>query len=361
VPRITHAEAYLVDVEVERVRTDAVQSFVKQETVFVDVTVDDGGRGTGYSYTIGTGGRAVVALLRDSLLPIVIGADPRRTEAVWRDLFAANRSTTVGAITSLALAAVDTALWDWRCRAAGMPLWMLAGGAKDRIPLYDTEGGWLHLDTEDLVAGAKASQAAGWPGVKLKVGRSPVADAERIAAVRAAVGPEMDVMVDANQSLTAADAIRRARLLEPSDPYWFEEPMPADDVAGHAAMAAATSVPVAVGESLYSITQFAEYLHRRAAGIVQVDVARVGGITPWLKVAHTAEAHNVVVCPHFLMELHVSLCCAVPNSRYLEHIPQLRAITRTEIAVSGGAALAPSAPGLGIDWDLDAIDDRRVQ
>jgi L-alanine-DL-glutamate epimerase-like enolase superfamily enzyme len=361
VPRITHAHCYLVDVEVERVRTDAVQSFIKQETVFVEITTDDGAAGTGYSYTIGTGGRAIVALLRDSMLPRLIGADPRRVEAVWRDLFAANRSTTVGAITSLALAAVDTALWDWRCRVANQPLWIYAGGAKDRIPLYDTEGGWLHLDVEELVAGAKTSQAAGWPGVKIKVGRSPVADAERLAAVRAAVGPDMDIMVDANQSLTAADAIRRARLLEPSDPYWFEEPLPADDIAGHAALAAATSTPVAVGESMYSVTQFAEYLVRRAAGIVQVDVARIGGITPWLKVAHLAEAHNVVVCPHFLMELHVSLACAVPNSRYLEFIPQLRAITHGQMAVQDGHALAPSRPGLGIDWNRDAIDDRRVQ
>jgi L-alanine-DL-glutamate epimerase-like enolase superfamily enzyme len=360
-PRITTAEAYLVDVAVERERTDAVQSFLKQETIFVEITTDDDGRGTGYSYTIGTGGAAVVALLRGSMLPRLIGADPRRAEAVWRDLFAANRATTVGAITSLALAAVDTALWDWQCHAAGLPLWMYAGGAKDRIPLYDTEGGWLHLDTEQLVTGAKASQAAGWNGVKIKVGRSPAADAERLAAVRAEVGPEMDIMVDANQSLTAAEAIRRARLLEPSDPYWFEEPVPADDIAGHAAIAAAVTTPVAVGESLYSVSQFAEYLQRRAAGIVQVDAARIGGITPWLKVAHLAEAHNVAVCPHFLMELHVSLCCAVPNSRYLEYIPQLRAITRQEIEVTDGAAVAPSAPGLGIEWDPDAIDDRRVQ
>jgi L-alanine-DL-glutamate epimerase-like enolase superfamily enzyme len=359
--KITSAVAYLVDVEVERVRTDAVQSFIKQETIFVEISGSDGGSGLGYSYTIGTGGRAVLALLRDSLLPRLIGQDPRRVEAVWRDLFAANRSTTVGAVTSLALAAVDTALWDLRCKAAGLPLWVYAGGAKDRVPLYDTEGGWLHLETEELVAGAKASQAAGWGGVKIKVGRSPVADAERLAAVRAAVGPEMDLMVDANQSLTAPEAIRRARLLEPSDLYWFEEPMPADDVAGHAAMAAAVTTPIAVGESMYSVGQFADYLTRRAAGIVQVDVARIGGITPWLKVAHLAEAHNVLVCPHFLMELHVSLCCAVPNSQYLEYIPQLRAITKREIDIDGGAALAPASPGLGIEWDRDAIDDRRVQ
>jgi L-alanine-DL-glutamate epimerase-like enolase superfamily enzyme len=359
-PAITHAEAYLVDLEVETVRTDAVQSFLKQETIFVEIGSDDGGSGTGYSYTIGTGGTAVLALLRDYLLPRLSGQDPRRVEAIWRDLFAATRATTVGAITSLALAAVDTALWDWRCRAAGQPLWVLAGGAKDRIPLYDTEGGWLHLSTHELVVGAKASQAAGWPGVKMKVGRSPAQDVERVAAVRAAVGPDFDLMLDANQSLTAAEAIRRARLLEPYDPSWFEEPLPADDVAGHEAVAAATSIPIAVGESMYSAGQFHEYLRRRAAGVVQVDVARIGGITPWLKVAHLAETANVVVCPHFLMELHVSLCCAVPNSRYLEHIPQLRAITRGEIEVAAGQALAPGAPGLGIEWDRDAIDNRRV-
>ncbi|MEO3819152.1 mandelate racemase/muconate lactonizing enzyme family protein [Plantactinospora sp. B24E8] len=360
-PTITHAEAYLVDLAVETVRTDAVQSFLKQETVFVEIGTDDGGGGTGYSYTIGTGGTAVLAMLRDYLLPRLVGADPQRVEAVWQDLFAATRATTVGAITSLALAAVDTALWDWRCRAAGQPLWRLAGGARDRIPLYDTEGGWLHLGTDELVAGATRSQAAGWRGVKLKIGRSPVQDADRLAAVRAAVGPDFDLMLDANQSLTGAEAARRARLLEPSDPYWFEEPLPADDVAGHQALAAATTIPVAVGESLYSVTQFREYLHRQAAGIVQVDVARIGGITPWLKVAHLAEAYHVPVCPHFLMELHVSLCCAVPNSRYLEHIPQLRAITRQEIRIVDGEAVAPETPGLGIDWDRDAIDDRRVR
>ncbi|GIE30399.1 mandelate racemase [Actinoplanes italicus] len=359
-PVVTHAEAYLIDLEVETVRTDALQTFVKQETVFVEIRTDDGGTGTGYSYTIGTGGTAVLALLRDNLLPRLPGCDPRRIEAVWRDLFLSTKATTVGAITSLALAAIDTALWDWRCRAAGLPLWVLAGGAKDRIPLYDTEGGWLHLSTDELVAGALESRKAGWPGIKIKVGRSPAADAERLGAVRAAVGAGFDVMLDANQSLTAADAIRRARLLEPYDPFWFEEPLPAEDVAGHQALTAATAIPIAVGESMYSPGQFAEYLRRGAAGVVQVDVARIGGITPWLKVAHLAETANVIVCPHFLMELHVSLCCAVPNSRYLEHIPQLRAITGGEIEIADGTALAPSAPGLGIAWNRDAIDDRRT-
>jgi L-alanine-DL-glutamate epimerase-like enolase superfamily enzyme len=361
VPTIVSAQTYLVDLPVEAVRTDAVQSFLKQETVFVEITTDEGLLGRGYSYTIGTGGTAVLALLRDYLVPRLIGADARHIEAIWRDLYRSTRATAVGAITSLALAAVDIALWDWRCRRAEQPLWVVAGGACDRVPLYDTEVGWLHLSTDELIAGAKAALAAGRSGVKIKIGKpDPAEDLERLAAVRSALGPGIHLMVDANQAFTASDAIRRARLLEPLDLYWLEEPLPADDIAGHVRLARATSIPIAVGESMYSIGQFAEYLKRDAAGIVQVDVARVGGITPWLKVAHLAEAHNVPVCPHFLMELHVSLCAAVPNSRYVEYIPQLTAVTRTGLSIEEGHALAPTAPGLGIDWDLDAIDDLRA-
>ncbi|MEV1171560.1 mandelate racemase/muconate lactonizing enzyme family protein [Nonomuraea sp. NPDC049784] len=360
-PIIVSADAFLVDIPVETVRTDAVQAFLKQETIFVEVRTDDGLAGTGYSYTIGTGGRAVLSMLRDHLLPLLEGRDARDVEALWHDLFAATRATTVGAITSLALAAVDTALWDLRCLRADEPLWRLAGGFRQAVPVYDTEGGWLHLSTDDLVHGALAAQEAGLRGVKLKIGKPRVEeDAERIAAVRAAVGPGLDIMVDANQSMTYAEARRRAHALEPYQVYFFEEPLPADDVQGHRELARSTTIPVAVGESMYSVGQFRDYLVRGAASVVQADVARVGGITPWLKVAHLAEAFNVSLCPHFLMELHVSLVAAVPAGAYVEHIPQLRAITRAELAIEDGHAIAPDVPGLGIAWDRDAMDDLRV-
>jgi len=360
-PRIVEARACLADIAVETERTDAVQSFVKQETVLVDLVTDDGNAGTGYAYTIGTGGSSVLAMLRDHLLPRLVGADATRVEHRWHESFASTRATTVGAITSLALAAVDTALWDLRCLRAGEPLWRLAGGFRPDVPLYDTEGGWLHLSTDELVRGALAARDAGWPGVKLKVGKAHIEqDAERLRAVRDAVGPSLEIMVDANQSMTAAEARRRAAAFEPLSLAWFEEPLPADDVSGHVFLARSTSIPIAVGESLYSVGQFRDYLHRGAASVVQVDVARVGGITPWLKVAHLAEAFNVPVCPHFLMELHVSLVAAIPNGRYVEHIPQLRAVTRGQLRIEGGRALAPDEPGLGIAWDRDAIEDRRV-
>jgi L-alanine-DL-glutamate epimerase-like enolase superfamily enzyme len=359
--KIVTATAWLCDLPVETTRTDAIQAFLKQETIFVQLELADGTVGTGYSYTIGTGGTAVLALLRQCMLAAIVGQDADRPEAVWHAAFSSTRATTIGAITSLALAAIDTAIWDARARRAGVPLWKLAGGASPSVPIYDTEGGWLHLTPDELVTQARATVARGLPGAKVKVGRpNAQEDVDRLTAVREAVGASFHLMVDANQSLTSAEAVRRARLFADLDLFWLEEPLPAEDVTGHRLLASSTSIPIAVGESIYSVGHFKEYLAQGAASVIQVDVARVGGITPWLKVAHLAEAYNVKVAPHFLMELHVSLACAIPNALYVEHIPQLRAVTRTEVEIRDGRALAPQAPGLGIDWDLDAIDDLRV-
>lgn len=358
---IRRVDTYLVDLVPERPRTDAIQSFVKQETIFVEVENEDGVIGVGYAYTIGTGGRAVLDLLRNDLVPLLAGQDANQIEAIWQKLFWATHGTVVGPITSLALAAVDTALWDLRGKSLGQPLWRLAGGARRSVPLYDTEGGWLHLPVEELVDGALASHQKGWRGVKLKVGQArPEEDLERLEAVREAVGAGMDIMVDANQSMTCAEARRRARLFEPLDLFWFEEPLPGEDIGGHARLAASTSIPIAIGESIYSPSHFREYLVAGAAGIIQPDVARIGGISPWLKVAHLAETFNVKVAPHFLMELHVSLAAAVPNALYVEYIPQLRSITHGEMQTVDGMAIAPETPGIGIDWDHEKIKHLRL-
>jgi L-alanine-DL-glutamate epimerase-like enolase superfamily enzyme len=322
----------------------------------VRIHTSDGVVGTGYAYTIGTGGSSVVALLRDHLAPRLLGRDPLDIEAIWKSLFFSTHATAVGAITSLALATIDTALWDVKCLAAGRPLWKEAGGAQSAVPVYSTEGGWLHVEPHALVDDALAMKARGFGGAKIKVGRPHVSeDIARLAAVREAVGPGFEIMVDANQAFTVAEAIRRARQYEPLDLAWFEEPLPAEDLGGHIRLAASTSLPIAVGESIYHPSHFREYLQRNACSIVQADVARIGGITPWLKVAHLAETFNVPICPHFLMELHVSLCAAVPNAAWVEWIPQLDDITTSRLAIVDGKAQPSSTPGLGIAWDWQAI------
>lgn len=359
--RIERIQLSMVDLVPKVRRTDAIQSFDSQQTPLVRITDSDGAVGTGYSYTIGQGGPAVMSLLAETLAPRLIGEEAEDIERLWRDGLFSTHATAVGAITSLSLAAIDTALWDLRCRRAGLPLHQMAGGAKSCVPMYTTEGGWLHIDSEALAADAVEAKRQGFAGSKIKIGKPHLAeDRRRLQAVRDAVGDDFDIMVDANQAFTRAEATRRARVLEDVMIAWFEEPMPADDVMEHARLAASTQVPIAVGESLYSISQFKDYMALGAASIVQVDVARIGGITPWLKVSHMAEAFNIPVCPHFLMELHVSLVCAVPNAPWLEYIPQLDDITCSGMKMVDGKAYPADAPGLGIDWSWDEIDRRAI-
>ena len=358
---IERVEILQVDLRPQVVRTDAIQSILAQETPNVRVTCDDGAQGVGYTYTIGTGGSSVVALLRDHLAPLLIGEDPDEIERQWKRLFFHTHATAVGAITSLALAAIDTALWDLRGKRTGLPLWKLAGGAQRRVPTYTTEGGWLHLSREALVDEALAARDKGFRGTKMKVGKPHLSeDVDRLDAVRSAVGDGFELMTDANQGFTVSESIRRARAFEPFALAWLEEPLPAEDLGGHVELARAAPMPIAVGESLYAPQHFREYLERDACSIVQVDCARIGGVTPWLKVAHLAESYNVAVCPHFLMELHVSLAAAVPNGAWVEHIPQLDDLTSSRMAMRDGYAIPPDEPGLGIAWDFAAIERRAV-
>jgi L-alanine-DL-glutamate epimerase-like enolase superfamily enzyme len=295
--------------------------------------------------------RATVNLVRD----------PERIEDIWRDLLFHTHATHVGAITSLSLAAIDIALRDRRCKSLALPLWKVAGGARSQVPIYTTEGGWLHLSTEQLVAQTAAAKQSGFLGAKIKIGRPHTSeDFERLQAVREAVGNGFELMVDANQAFSLSEALRRAQSLQSLNLAWLEEPMPADDVMGHARLCAISAVPIAVGESLYSVGQFADYVRADACHIVQVDAARVGGITPWLKVAHLAECHNLSVCPHFLMELHISLACAVPNATWVEYIPQLDPITKSRLSIHQGQAKPPDERGLGIEWDWASIAERSI-
>jgi L-alanine-DL-glutamate epimerase-like enolase superfamily enzyme len=359
--RIEQVEILMVDLKPKVKRTDAIQSFVSQETPILRIRTSDGAEGVGYSYTIGTGGHAVLDLLSRHLAPLLIGRDPDMIEQIWRELFFSTHATAVGPLTALALCAIDTALWDRRCRVARQPLYKVAGGAQASVPLYTTEGGWLHLESAALIDDALRAKAAGFGGCKIKVGAAPRADLARLLAVRAAVGETFEIMIDANQAFSVDEAIRRARLYEEADVAWFEEPLPAEDLGGHVRLSQSTTLPVAVGESIYSPSHFREYLQRGAASVVQVDVARIGGITPWLKVAHLAESFNMPVCPHFLMELHVSLAAAVPNGRWVEFIPQLDSLTSSGMRIENGRAVPSEAPGLGIAWDWGAIEKLRLE
>ena len=197
-------------------------------------------RGHGYSYTIGSGGPSIVELIARTFATALIGRDPAQIEKLWKELLFLTHATSVGAITSLALAAVDTALWDLRCIKANLPLHLLAGGAQDRVRLYTTEGGWLNLEKGALVEDALKAKENGFSGAKLKIGRPVHEDVDRLQAVRTKAGEGFEIFTDANQAFNVDEAIRRARQYEALDIGWMEEPLTADDLNGHIRLSRST-------------------------------------------------------------------------------------------------------------------------
>src|SRR5258708_7329941 len=186
----------------------------------------------------------------------------------------------------MALGMVDIALWDLAAQRAGVPLWRLLGGSADAIETYNTDGGWLNLELDDLDRDVSSLIDQGWRRVKIKVGKANWReDAHRVRAVRRAIGDEVSLMCDANQRWDMATAVRMLPVLEQVGMAWVEEPIHADDLDGHARLQRATTLDIAAGESLYSYQAFARFIAPDAMSVVQVDATRVGGVTEWLQVA----------------------------------------------------------------------------
>jgi L-alanine-DL-glutamate epimerase-like enolase superfamily enzyme len=354
---IERVDARLVRVPVDPPRGDAIQKFTALELPIVTIRDAAGRTGTGFGYTIGTGGRAILTLLRTELLPQLHGMDTRRIAFIHDRLVTSIHALTPGCLASTALAAINVALWDLAGHRTSTPLWMLLGGVRDRVPVYNTDVGWLDRPVDEMVAlSREAVERDGFRALKLKVGKDdPGEDRERVARVRQAVGPKVRLMIDANQSWTIDEAIRRLPMLEPYDIVWIEEPLLATDVEGFVRLGRHTSIPRAGGESLYDPASFSECVRRGALDILQPDVARVGGITSAMTVCHLAAAAGLKVAPHVSPELSVTIAAAVPNAMFIEFIPQMEPVLAHTVRIEDGYAIAPGGPGHGIEFDPAAL------
>ena len=343
---------------------DSIQRVSHWEFLVARLTTDAGLAGTGFSYTNGSGGTAIRELVDTYVTPLVIGRDPVDVERIWRGCWWELHSLGSGGMTRFALAAIDIALWDILAQHAQVPLYRLLGGTRDRIPVYASAIN-MHLDGAPLVDQMRGFVEQGYRAVKMKVGReNPAEDVERVGAVRRAIGPGTKLMLDVNQAWTAGEAIRRTKLLRPFDPFWLEEPILADDRQGHVHVRQAAGVPLAVGETLYTRYEFADYIRAGAVDVVQADIIRVGGFTEWMKIAKLAESFNLPVAPHFMMELSAHALCAVPNGLILE---DLRGGSLTDlgilmepIEVTNGELRPSDRPGHGILLNAQALRAHEV-
>ncbi|GGP87386.1 mandelate racemase [Streptosporangium pseudovulgare] len=320
--------------------------------IVVELTLSDGRTGRGFSWTPQIGAHAVRALLDHEIREAVVGCEPH-PEVVWDRLWRHLREAG-GGLTTIALAGVDLALWDLRCGPGGLVETL--GRRRDSVPVYGS-GVNLHYPLEELVAQARRWRAAGHPAVKVKVGRDALReDVARVAAVREVIGPDTLLMVDANQRWDLPRARRAIAALSEYDLHWVEEPLPADDVTGQARLRSCVDVPIAVGESAYSIHDFRDLLTAGACDIVQPNVVRVGGITPLLRIAELARAFGVPVYPHLLPEISGQLALTLPLPCMAEEVEDasFAALGLIDepypISVKAGELRAGDHRGLGLNW-----------
>ena len=362
--KITELEVELLRVPPTIQLQDAIQRISTWEWVLVTLRTDEGISGTGWTYTLGMGGTSIRDLIDVYLRPLLIGADAENVEQIWQRCAAELHAIGSTGISSLAISAVDIALWDAVGQKHGVPLYRLLGGSRETVPAY-ASGLNLHLEGDSLAEQLTGFLDRGYKHVKVKVGRDDLAeDVERVARARQTIGSDAALFLDANQKWTGADAVRRVRALERFDPHWIEEPVIAEDIEGNSLVRAKVSTPVALGETLYSRYQVADYIRAGAVDIVQVDIARVGGFSEWMKIARLAAAHNLPMAPHYMTELSVHALCAIDNGLILEDI---EGGTLTELGllaepftIEAGFARPPARPGHGIVFDTDAIARYRV-
>ena len=355
-PVVERLELGVYDVPTEQQESDGTLEWDKTTVVTVEPIASDGLRGLGFTY----GSGACARLVHDLLADRVQGRPVDDVEAAWRAMVRAIRNQGRPGIASMAIAAVETALWDLKAKAHGLPLFRLLGAARREVPVYGS-GGFTSYDEDALVR-----QLAGWvergiPRVKMKIGRDPEADLDRVRAVREAIGEDAELYVDANGAYDRKLALRQALAFEELGVTWFEEPVSSDDLEGLALLRDATELEVAAGEYGYDLFYFRRMLEAEAVDVLQLDVSRCAGIGEWLRGVALAQSFSVPASGHCAQSLHAHPACATTHVRHLEYFHDHARVDRLlfdGVLDPGGGVLRPTdAPGLGLE--LKRVDAAR--
>ena len=357
-PRITSIEPGFYRIPLPTVLTDSMHGEMRAfELNTVRIRDADGAEGVGYTFTVGRNGGAIDAVLAREMPEIMDSEEADEIERLWHKAWWALHYGGRGGPTVLALSAFDMALWDLKAKRANLPLWKALGGYDPRVPCY-AGGIDLELPLDKLLRQTDDNLAKGFRAIKMKVGRANLfEDVERVQAMREHLGAGFPLMADANMKWSVDGAIRAARALQPSDLTWLEEPTIPDDPAGHARIVREGGLPIAAGENLRTLWEFKLYVAGGGVTYPEPDVTNCGGVTPFMKIAHLAEAFNLPVTSHGAHDVTVHLLAACPNRSYLEaHGFGLERYIAEPLTIQDGFALAPDRPGHGITFDWKGLE-----
>jgi mandelate racemase len=320
--------------------------------VLIDVNTDQGivGRAYIFGYTPVTL-RPLVELIAN-LKTLLVGKSISPVERM-RDFDGAFRLLGRQGLLGMAISGLDMALWDALGHAQGQSVCRLLGGEEKPVPAYDSYG---VIDPGRDIALLQDSLEQGFGGIKIKIGTGDLRqDAETVAAVREAVGQDTRLMVDYNQSLTVPEAVRRINRLAEYDLQWVEEPVPAEDLSGHAAVRARCPVGIQTGENWWFPEDVARAVSAHASDFAMLDIMKIGGVTGWMRAAGQAEGASLPGSSHLFIEASVHVLAVTPTAHFLEHLDIAGAVLREPLTIEDGT-LRPRGPGLGLDWDPQAVD-----
>lgn len=363
-PKIQSVSVCIARVALDHVTSFATRTVSGRDYCLVKVRSTDGIEGMGFCYVGSAGGNIAKVAVEELLAKRLIGQESLRVEGLWQDMYSESLLQGRAGSVMRGISILDTALWDLNARAAKMPLHLFMGAnVTDKVPAYASGGYYLAGKTPKMLGQEMASYVkAGFKAVKMKVGRlSPKEEEVRIRAAREAIGPDIHLMLDANNAWNdVPTALTYLKRYQPYDPYWIEEPFGPDEIDMHARLAKLTPVVVATGEIAYGRWYHKELLDKRGAEIIQTDACVCGGITEWRRIAALAAGYGVTVCPHWFHDVHAPLVAATPNARYVEFFPDdqvlnFRRLVDRQLSFSNGDLLLHQTPGLGFWFDEKAV------
>ncbi len=324
--------------------------------IIVQLFTDEGLEGIGLAFTWNDRRVKSLKACIDDLKETIVGQDIFRWAEAWQKLWNDTKWMGHQGYPIYALSAIDTALWDLRGKAAGLPVARLLGGYRDEVPVYASHLLFLNWSIDQLQKDAASLVAQGFRAMKMNMGDKPFqVELERLKAVREAVGDDIDILVDVNWVWTVPQAIQMGRELEKYHVYWLEDPLASNDPADWALVSNALDMRVAGGETLSSKHDFRHVFEHRALDVLMPDLQRVGGVTEWMKVAAMAEAWNLPVASHIFHEFSAHLVAAIPNGLIVEYMPWWDFIYQESPPIKNGCIKITDKPGFGLELNPEMV------